>query len=189
MQKKGEGQHFLSHTWGTWTIKGKVSLEFVNAKKWKLNKIIFKGFWMFVFAKIKMRYIWSSVVLSTVNMIFASCISLKTQTHIYKTIEIPFVISICTFDHISPTAHRTYTVPNIWPHLTHSVQNLHCPKHNQKVRTKTEPDIYRYICPCPLCLLMILVQEKPPKHCLTCRQWVGEKLRGKHGHYYHKGGS
>ena len=147
-----------------------MSLEFVNAKKWKLNKIIFKGFWMFVFAKIKMRYIWSSVVLSTVNMIFASCISLKTQTHIYKTIEIPFVISICTFDHISPTAHRTY---------------IHCPKHYQKVRTKTEPDIYRYICPCPLCLLMILVQEKPPKHCLTCRQWVGEKLRGKHGHYYH----
>ena len=112
-------------------------------------------------------------------MIFASCISLKTQTHIYKTIEIPFVISICTFDHISPTAHRTYTVPNII--RTYTVPNIirkSALKPNQTYTVTSAPAL-------SLCLLISLVQEKPPKHCLTCRQWVGEKLRGKHGHYYH----
>ena len=150
-----------------------MSLEFVNAKKWKLNKIIFKGFWMFVFAKIKMRYIWSSVVLSTVNMIFASCISLKTQTHIYSTRPLKYLL-LFRFVHLTIShpqrTEPTYTVPNI---IRKSAL-----KPNQTYTVTSAPAL-------SLCLLIILVQEKPPKHCLTCRQWVGEKLRGKHGHYYH----
>ena len=119
-------------------------------------------------------------------MIFASCISLKTQTHktrplkylllfrfVHLTISHPQRTEPTlsqTFDHISPTAHRTYTVPNI---IRKSAL-----KPNQTYTVTSAPAL-------SLCLLMILVQEKPPKHCLTCRQWVGEKLRGKHGHYYH----